>query len=434
MQPPVSLLQPAADEPAAPEPGTPPLRALIFSQHYWPESFRINEITESLRQRGCEVCVLTGQPNYPDGAVFPGYRAAAWGRERHPAGYDIFRVPLVPRGGGTALRLAANYLSFIASASVLGPWLLRHKPIDVIFVYGTSPILQVIAAIVIARLKGAVLVTWVQDLWPQSLEATGYVRNPRLLAAVAMLVRWIYRRCDLLLVQSRAFVPTVSAMSGGVPVEVHPNPGEVAFDQRPTGERPALQLGPGFNVVFAGNFGTAQALETVIDAAERLQGHSEIRFVLVGSGSRSNWLRHQLDARRLHNVSLAGRYAPACMPSILAQASALLVTLVRSPIMSQTVPSKIQAYLAAGRPVIASLDGEGARVIAEAGAGIACPAEDPAALAEAVLKIYGLAAQEQARLGASGMAYYRAHFQPKVLASQLESRFRALLQNEHRIR
>lgn len=208
-----------------------PLHVLVLSQHYWPETFRINEITDSLRECGCDVSVLTGQPNYPDGAIFDGYRAGGWGEQTHPGGYPIFRVPLLPRGGGKALQLVGNYLSFVVTASLLGPWLLRRRRVDVVFVYGTSPILQAIAAIVVARIKGAALVTWVQDLWPQSLEVTGYVRNPRLLASVAALVRWIYRRCDLLLVQSQAFVPTVRAMAGGVPVEVHPNPGEAAFDR-----------------------------------------------------------------------------------------------------------------------------------------------------------------------------------------------------------
>ncbi len=408
-----------------------PLNVLVLSQHYWPESFRINEVVDSLRECGCNVSVLTGKPNYPDGVIFGGYRAGGWGKEAHPNGYTIFRVPLKPRGRGTALQLVGNYLSFVVTASLLGPWLLRGQRIDVVFVYGTSPILQAIAAIAIARFKRAALVTWVQDLWPQSLEVTGYVRNPRLLALVAGLVRWIYRRCDLLLVQSPAFVPTVRAMAGRVPVEVHPNPGEAAFERAPDSRPPAVQLEPGFNVVFAGNLGTAQALDTVLDAAKQLQAQSEIRFVLVGSGSRAEWLRDQVQARGLRNVCLAGRFAPASMPGILTQASALLVTLVRSPIMSQTVPSKVQAYLAAGRPLIASLDGEGARVVSEAGAGFACPAEDPAALAAAVLRLFALPAAERQRLGDSGMAYYRAHFQPHVLASRLSQRLSNLVQSRH---
>src|ERR1019366_840090 len=157
----------------------------------------------------------------------------AWGagRDVHESAIKVFRVPVVPRGRGAAWRLAANYLSFVVGASLLGPWLLRGERFDVIFVYGISPILQAVPGILLKWLKRAALITWVQDLWPQSLEVTGFVRNRWLLSRVASIVRWIYRHNDLLLVQSRAFVPIVQSMAGGVPVRYHPNPGDLSFDQ-----------------------------------------------------------------------------------------------------------------------------------------------------------------------------------------------------------
>ncbi|ANH68945.1 glycosyltransferase family 4 protein [Mitsuaria sp. 7] len=403
------------------------MKVLILSQHFWPETFRINEVAESLIAAGCEVTVLTGQPNYPEGRVFDGYRAASLAAETHPSGYRIHRVPLCPRGAGGAKRLVANYLSFLASAAVLGPWSLRGRSFDVVFVYGTSPILQAIAGIVLKRVKRAKLVTWVQDLWPQSLEVTGFVRNPRLLGAVATVVRWIYRRNDLLLVQSHAFEPPVRAMAGATPVEYHPNPGELAFSAPAGDVPPALTLPEGFNVVFAGNFGTVQALDTVVEAAALLaQRAPDIRLVMVGSGGRGPWLEAEVARRGLDNVMLAGRFPPQAMPGILDQAAAVLVSLNRGEILSQTVPSKVQAYLAAGRPVIASLDGEGARVVEEAGAGIAVPAEDAAALAEGILRIHAMAPEARRALGESGRRYYEQHFAPEALAAKLAARFRQL--------
>lgn len=401
------------------------MKVLILSQHFWPETFRINEVAESLAEIGCVVTVLTGQPNYPDGQVFPGYRAGAVASQVHGP-LRIYRVPLAPRGKPSALRLVLNYLSFVLSASVLGPWLLRGQRFDVIFVYGTSPILQAIAAIVLKRVKRAKLVVWVQDLWPESLQATGFVRNQRLLAAVAGVVRWIYRRSDLLLVQSQGFVAGVQAMAVPTPVAYHPNPGELAFSSPPSADAPALLLAPGFNIVFAGNLGTVQALDSVLDAAERLRAQTDIRWVLVGSGGRSAWLQAEIARRGLHNVSLPGRFAPEAMPGILAQASVLLVSLVRSPIMSQTVPSKVQAYLAAGRPVLAALDGEGARVVQEAQAGLACPAEDAQALAAAVLQLRACSAQQRELMGEAGRRYYLQQFEPTLLAKRLMQRFEAL--------
>lgn len=401
------------------------MKILIVGQYFWPESFRINQVTESLCRAGCSVSVLTGPPNYPDGKVFRGYSAAAI-RHEYKDGVSIHRVPLVPRGNGSALRLILNYLSFVASACLFGPWLLRGRHFDVVLVYAPGPIFQAIPGILLARLKRTTVITWVQDLWPESLEATRFVRNRSVLNLVARVVRWVYRHNDLLLVQSLSFVEPVRAMAGRTPVVYHPNPGELPAGGVALQGEPALRLNSGFNVVFAGNLGTVQALETILEAAEKTLQHSDVWWVLIGSGSRSEWLHQETQRRGLTRVVLPGRFAPEAMPLILAQASVLLVSLVRSPIMSQTVPSKVQSYLAAGRPIIASLDGEGARIVTEAGAGIACPAEDATALSEAVLRLKSLPAAELGYLGESGRNYYRQHFDPDVLTLRLLDRFREM--------
>jgi glycosyltransferase involved in cell wall biosynthesis len=405
------------------------MKILIFSQYFWPETFRITEVVQSLRSLGCEVTVLTGQPNYPDGVVPPGYSATLLCTQIHD-GLTIHRVPLVPRGHGSGLRLALNYLSFVVSAAVFGPWLLRGQRVDVIFVYAPSPILQVIPAVWLKWVKGAKLVTWVQDLWPDSLSATGFVRNKKVLGAVAAVVRWIYLKNDLLLVQSQAFIVPVAKMARDTPVVYHPNPGELAFSKPDTDSACPLQLEPGLNIVFAGNLGTVQALDTVLAAAQLLRDEPDVRFVLVGSGSRSEWLQQETRRLGLDNVRIPGRFPPSDMPGILAQASALLVSLVRDPIMSQTVPSKIQAYLAAGRPIIASLDGEGARVVTEAGAGIACPAEDAKALADAVMHLRDAPPEELEQMSLRGLSFYNKNFEPKLLATRLAQTFFDLLNGE----
>ena len=395
------------------------MKLLVLSQYFWPETFRINEVVVSLRQVGCEVTVLTGQPNYPEGKAYAGYRWLAAGQQQHSSGYTIFRVPLIPRGHGSALRLLLNYLSFIVSVALVGPWLLRGQRFDAILVYAPTPILQAIPAVWLAWLKNAKLITWVQDIWPESLSATGFVRSPKILSMVATWVRWIYRHNDALLVPSQAFVEPVTRMAGKTPVLYHPNPGEVGFAEVDPNAVPALQLAPGFNVVFAGNLGTVQALDTVLAAAELLRGEAQVRFVLVGSGSKSRWLECEIERRKLRNVQLPGRLAPQEMPAVLAQASALLVSLVQDPIMSQTVPSKIPAYLAAGKPIIAALDGEGARVVLEAGAGLACPAENARALADAVLQLRDAPVAQRLQMGERARAYYTQNFEPDRLARRM---------------
>ena len=395
----------------------PRMRILILSQYFWPESFRINSFAEALLRAGAEVTVLTGQPNYPDGAIFEGYAASSFGHE-FMGGIEVLRVPLAPRGNASGLRLALNYLSFVASASLFGPWRLRDRKVDVILVYAPSPILQAIPAILIGRIKSARVVTWVQDLWPESLTSTGHVRNARILSAVDAVVRWIYRRNDLLLGQSQAFVAAIREKAGSTPVSYFPNPADDPLSNA-IGERAALSFPSGFNVVFAGNLGTVQSLDTIVGAAELLKNRVGVRITLVGSGSRSEWLTNEVSRRGLSNLVIAGRYPSADMPGILAQASALLVCLGRSDTLSKTIPSKLQSYFAAGRPLVGALDGEGADLIMRSGAGIAVPAEDATALADAIARLSDYTPAELARLADAAHTFYVAHFEPDTLAKRL---------------
>ena len=393
------------------------MRILILSQYFWPESFRITEVARTLKDAGNEIFVLTGQPNYPDGVVFNGYSSFSISSETHDQ-LKIYRVPLIPRGQGNAFRLILNYFSFVITASTLGPWLLRGKKIDCILVYAPSPILQSIPAILIGKIKSAKVAIWVQDLWPESLSATGFINNKLLLSLVTKIVRWIYRHSDLLLAQSHAFVEPIKKLAGNTPIVFHPNPGELAFSNNST-SKPQLILESGFNIVFAGNLGTVQALGTVLDAADLLRQERDIRFIIIGSGSCLEWLMSEIARLHLDNVKLPGRFPADSMPAIFDQASVLLVSLIRSPIMSLTVPSKVQAYLAARKPIIASMDGEGARIVEEAGAGIACPAEDSHALAQAILKLRDMTAEDLGQMGERAGRYYQDHFEPRMLANRL---------------
>lgn len=393
------------------------MRVLVVSQYFWPENFRINELVAALPAKGVEVEVLTGKPNYPGGAVFKGYRA--WGCIRESfQGVTVHRVPLVPRGKG-AFRLALNYLSFIVFACVLGPWLLRNRRFDAIFVFAPSPILQAIPAIWLGWLKRCPVLLWVQDLWPESLSATGHITHPWVLIAVKQVVRMIYQRVDLLLVQSRAFFPPVRLLAGATPIVYYPNS---FLEGEPKEARQALEC-PGFDcdfpVLFAGNLGTAQAVQVVLEAATLLRNVEGVRFVMVGDGSRCDWIMQQAAERSLNNLVFPGRYPVEAMPALMEMAAALLVTLADAEIFRLTIPSKVQAYLAAGRPIIACLNGAGAEIVQEAGAGVTVPAEDASALAQAVRALYAMPAHERLEMGARGRRYYEKHFSHEKLVNEL---------------
>ena len=397
------------------------MKILVVSQYFWPEGFRINELVKSLVERGIEVDVLTGKPNYPEGSIYEGYKAFGCMTESW-CGANVFRVPLFPRGKSSSIRLTLNYLSFIVAGTLFGPFLLRNRKYDVVFVYGLSPILLAIPAVFIAWLKRKKLIIWVQDLWPQSLSATGYIKSSFLLQCVEFVVRWIYRHTDLLLVQSRAFEGAVSELAPNKPVIYYPNSVDSSFTSFSNfnNKQPVIEvLETGFPVIFAGNVGAAQAVECIVEAASILQEKPQIRFVIFGNGSKWLWIKDQIARRGLTNMHLAGRFPIEAMPGYLQKAEVLLVSLSDEPIFSLTVPNKIQAYMASGRPIVASLNGEGARLVVESGAGISSPAEDPAALAKAILSLYQMTSEQRRQIGENGRIYYRNHFDHEILVDQL---------------
>lgn len=408
------------------------MRILIVTQYFWPESFRINDLVKSLAEKGVDVDVLTGQPNYPEGKTFSGYRAWSCQKQERD-GVRIFRLPLMPRGERSAWRLIGNYLSFVVSGVTLAPWLLKGRSYDAVFVYGTSPILQAIPAIFISWLKDCPTVLWVQDLWPESLEATGYIQNRWILKRVEKVVRFIYHHVDFLLVQSQAFEGLVRELAPGKQIRYYPNSVEAMFCEPPEVVLPEIRaLDAGFSVVFAGNVGAAQAVEVIVEAATLLKNHADIRFVVFGNGSRWQWMCDESKVRGLNNIYFPGRFPIETMPGSMAKASALLVTLTDKPIFAATVPNKIQAYMAAGRPILACLNGEGARLVSEANAGLAVPAEDARALADAVIKLYEMKPEERAQLGKNGREYYKNNFDHEKLVDQLIEQLKEVSQSHGR--
>lgn len=398
---------------------------MVITQYFWPENFRINNLVTGLKEKGHQIEVLTGIPNYPGGSFFPGYGLFNRATEEFN-GVPVVRCPLVPRGSGGGWRLVLNYASFALSASFAALRKCRGK-YDVIFIYEPSPITVALPAILIKKRSSAALVLWVQDLWPESLSAAGAVRSPLVLDLVGRLVRFIYHKCDRILVQSKGFIPAVTRL--GYPegrVRYFPNSADNGFMSH--GENfPGMGLPAGFRVVFAGNIGAAQDFETILRAAELLKGYRDIVLVIAGDGRMRRWVESQIAERGLTDtVHLTGMLPVESMPGLFAAADVLLVTLGKAPIFSMTIPSKIQAYLAAAKPIIAALDGEGARVVEEAGAGLTCPSGDSDQLANAILTMYNCSEQERSVLGQRGRHYYERNFEHAMLLDRLEGWMREL--------
>lgn len=398
------------------------MRILVVSQYFWPENFRVNDLVTEWVKRGHEVTVLTGIPNYPAGKVFLDYRSNPKAF-RDFDGARVVRVPMVPRGNGS-VRLLLNYLSFLLCGTIFGSWHLRGIEADVIFVFEPSPVTVGLPAIFLGKLKRAPVVFWALDLWPETLAALGVVRSPRVLNWIGEMVRFIYDRCALVLGQSRGFLGSIAQYcTDKEKIRYFPSWSEDLFAEDVVAPAPEVSLEPNkFNVVFAGNIGEAQDMPAVLDAAECLKDNSAIRWIVVGDGRKSEWLKTQVAQRGLsERFIVAGRFPVERMPSFYAHADALLVSLKRDPVFSMTIPGKVQSYLMAGIPLVGMLDGEGAAVIRDANAGLACEAGDGAGLAKAVLTLAAMTRDERNELGQNGRKYAQQEFSRSRLMDRLEN-------------
>jgi colanic acid biosynthesis glycosyl transferase WcaI len=398
------------------------MQILIVTQYFWPENFRINDLVEEFVQRGHKVTVLTGIPNYPAGNIFEAYRqnSKAFGFYN---GANILRIPMLARGRG-AFRLFLNYVSFVIGACLCGPWRLRGKKADVIFVYEPSPVTVGLPALFFGRIKRAPVVFWALDLWPETLVAMGAVRSPTLLRWIGYLVKFIYDRCTLVLGQSHSFLASIAKYcSNTKKIRYFPSWAEEVFNEPNITPAQEVTVGEGlFSVLFAGNIGEAQDLPAILDSAELLKHNTAIRWIIVGDGRKSNWLKEEVKRRDLQaSVLILGRFPVERMPSFYMHADALLVSLKKDPVFSMTIPGKVQSYLMAGIPIVGMLDGEGAKVITEMNAGLVCAAGDASGLSAAVLKMAAMSAVERRELGLNGRAYAQKEFGRDLLMDRLEA-------------
>lgn len=387
------------------------MKILVVTQYFWPEGFRVNDLISGLVERGHEVTILTGKPNYPSGRTFSEFR-------RNPSAYScyegcaVIRVPMIARGT-RALTLLLNYASFAIAASTIGAFKLRGREFDAIFVFEPSPVSVGLPAVLLKWLKNTPLAFWVLDLWPESLEATGAVRSKFLLRQVGKVVKFIYDRCDLILAQSRGFMPAIGRLRQ-VPDKIVYFPSWADKLDRDPQQSAAPEIAEEesrFSIVFTGNIGEAQDFPAILDAAEQLKETGKVRWIIVGDGRMAPWVRREVERRQLNEtVLLPGRFPIERMPSFYRHADALLVSLKAEPIFALTIPGKLQSYLAEGLPILAMLDGEGADVVSRSGAGLASPAGNGAALAASVLEMMGMPREERRRMGENGLRLSETEF------------------------
>lgn len=400
------------------------MRILILSQNYIPEPDpKMHLLGKGLVERGYEVSVITGFPNYPNGQIYPGYKQRLWQWEKID-GVHLLRLPLYPDRSRSSLRRSANYASFAVSASLLGPALCG--PADIMLVYH-PPVTLGIPAWLISVLRRMPFIYEIQDMWPETLPATGMVNNPIILTALAKLSAFVYRRATAITVISPGFKRNL--ILKGVPawkIHVIPNWGYEGLYQLAQPERSLARecgmLGR-FNVVYAGNMGPAQGLFNLLEAASLLTDLPEVQFVLIGDGVDRASLEATAAERRISNVRFLARQPMTQMPSLYAIADVLLIHLIDDPLFEITIPGKTQSYLGSGRPLLVSVKGDAADLVLQAGAGIAARPSDPVDLARAVRELYAMPPANRKAMGDAGRSYYLKNLRPDVLINQYEQLF-----------
>jgi len=395
------------------------MKILIVCQFFYPERFLLNDLTENLIKKGHQVIVLTGQPNYPDGSIFDGYSNFSRWNDNYK-GAEVLRVPVFPRGKGRAWELALNYISFIISCIIFGLPRVLFKKFDVIFSWGTSPVLQSIPALIIKLFKRKKTYLWVQDLWPETLSSLNMIQSSFIISLVGVIVRFIYFFTDYILIQSPGFKQSVFKY-GGHPNKIHWLPN---WSMAPTEVIPQKNMRPtfdknSFNILFAGNLGKAQSLQTIIDAASILSETPNLKIHLLGEGSEKSWAMQVCKNQNIANIN----FLPGCptseMPYYFAHCQALLVTLIDDKHISLVIPSKVQTYLAAGRPIIAAACGEASKILNESKSSLVGPAEDPVQLAKNIKKLASYPDNKIEEMALNGKKYYQLYFERDKVINNL---------------
>ena len=392
------------------------MKFLIVSQYFYPENFRINDFALSLVKKGHSVTVITGLPNYPKGKLFGDFKLFL---SEDYKGIKIYRVPLIPRGNASSIRLVLNYLSFLVSSIIFSPFMLLNQKFDIIFSTNYSPATVGITGVFLAKIKNAKNALWVQDLWPQSLEATGAITSKSVIKLVDRMMHWIYLRNDFIFSQSRSFLDSIR--SYGVQEDklfYLPNWAEDVFINKKDDSQGVAANNidnDKFTLMFAGNLGEAQSLETILDALTLLN-EEDLQVLILGEGRKQNWIKGRIKELKLEGkIKMLGSYPLKDMPAFFRKADFMLVTLKKDDIFASTIPGKIQSYLLSGKPIISALDGEGARVISESGSGFNCNSEDYHSLAKNIRRAIKLSNTEKKEMGDNGREYYYRNFDREKL-------------------
>lgn len=399
------------------------LKILVVTQYFWPEEFRINDICKGILEKGHEVEVLTGLPNYPGGSLYSGYSFFRRG-SRNYEGIRVHRSYVIPRGKGNKVMLALNYFSFIFFTLFHIPNLL-FKKFDKIFVFQTSPITAAIPAIVVKKLKKIPCSIYIQDLWPDTFYSIVPIKNKKIRTLLQKICTSIYNSFDLLFIASRGYNDILVKNNISADKIVYlPQWAENLYLDDKYYKKSSNNLetsSKDFIITFAGNIGKAQSVETIIKAAKLCKENKNIKWIILGDGSEFNSIKQMIEDYGLKDtVFMLGRKPVTEMPYYYSKSDALIVTLGDSYILKITLPAKVQSYMASGKPILGAISGEGMKVIKESNCGLVCESGDYEGLCKNVIKLFNMSEEERKKIGENGKRYFMDNYLRSKLLDKLE--------------
>lgn len=397
------------------------MKILIVSQHFYPEQFRINDIAFSLADRGHDVTVLTGLPNYPKGEIFPEYRKRK-NRNQTIKGVKIIRCLLVGRGT-SLITFGINYLWFAISATLKGKSLKDH--FDVVYSYQTSPVSMSRPAIAVKNKQSIPLVLNCLDQWPISVTA-GPINDRSLFYRI--LYRYsvnTYNKADLITITSESFKKYFEEVLK-LPAEKY---GLVYWPQyaEDTYAETTKEKNGVYDVLYAGNIGPATDVDVIVKAAALLKDEEKIHFHIVGDGLNLPQCREIAEKEKLENITFYGAHPVSEMPKFYSLADAFMITMSDNQVVNYTLPAKMQSYMMAEKPILGAINGETQRVIRESGCGYCCSAGDVEGFA-AIIKEAARDEMDVKEMGKKAKAYYEAHFNKEQLLDELEQLFKEVIE------
>ena len=401
------------------------MRILIITQYYWPENFRINEVSEELIKLGHKVYILTGYPNYPKGEIYSEFKKNYKKFSKYK-GAVIIRVPILPRKENN-LNLALNYISFLLSSIFVGYFKLKGKEFDLIFTCQLSPVTIGITSAFFAKIRKIPQVFWVQDLWPDTLVALNIMTKNWQINLFKNLVNWIYSRCDLILAQSENILKEIKKYSSVKNnIFYFPTWGESDLFLKIAPPAPEIKPKDIFTILFAGNIGEAQDFPNLINAVQDMIVNNVINFriILVGDGSKKEWVKEEVKKLNIEKYfEFYNSYPLERMPSFFRHADALMVSLLNKKVFNMTIPGKIPFYLGSGIPIIGMICGAGAEVIKKSKGGWVCDSGDYLNLSKIIQNIILLEKEELKKIGIKGKEYANKEFSKQTLINKLNKIF-----------